>query len=128
MLRVIAVIVALLGIFLAVTALVTERERETGMLRAVGASRGQIVRIFMAESALMGGVAALLGSAAGVVLALVLTKVVNPAFFGWTIHLLWPWWSLIAAPFWIIATAAAAAWYPAARGARANIAEAVREE
>lgn len=128
MLRVIAVIVALLGIFLAVTALVTERERETGMLRAVGASQGQIVRLFMAESVLMGAIAALLGTVAGVVLALVLTKVVNPAFFGWTIHLYWPWWNLFAAPFWIVATAAAAAWYPAARGARVTIAASIREE
>ncbi len=128
MLRVIAVIVALLGIFLSVTALVTERERETGMLRAVGASRGQIVRLFMAESAMMGAIAALLGTLAGAILAIVLTKVVNPAFFGWTIQLYWPWWNLLSAPFWIVATAAAAAWYPAAKGASASIAAAVREE
>ena len=71
----------------------------------------------------MGLIAAALGTAAGVVLALVLTKVVNPAFFGWTIHLYWPWWNLLVAPLWIVATAAGAAWYPAVRGARASIAE-----
>ena len=41
-LRGIAVCVAVIGIFLTLTTLVTEREREIGVLRALGASRGQI--------------------------------------------------------------------------------------
>ena len=127
-LRTVAILVAVAGIFLSVTTLVAEREREIGTLRAIGASRGQIQRLFMAEAGMLGIVASLLGCAAGSVLAMVLTWVVNPAFFGWTIALRIPWPSLLATPLWIVSAALLAAWYPAARASRRPIAEAVREE
>src|SRR3979490_2184907 len=85
-LRVIAVLVAIVGIFLALTALVIEREREIGVLRAVGASRGRGRGLLLSEAALLGTVASGLGIAAGMCLAMVLTWVVNKAFFGWTIE------------------------------------------
>ncbi len=128
LLRFIAIIVALIGIFLSVTTLVIERERETGTLRAVGASRGQIMQLTMLEAGLMGAVAAILGVLAGCTLAVILTEVVNPAFFGWSIHLYWPWWTLVSTPVWIVITAVLAAWLPARRASRVNIAQAVREE
>ena len=73
-------------------------------------------------------VASLLGAVSGAVLALVLTWVVNPAFFGWTIHLHVPWLSLAAMPLWMVASTIVAAWLPARRAADAAIAEAIREE
>ena len=88
--KVIAVLVAIVGIFLALTALVIEREREIGVLRAIGASRGQVRGMLLSEAALLGMVASGLGIAAGMCLAMVLTWVVNKAFFGWTIELQWP--------------------------------------
>ncbi len=127
-LRTVAIIVAIAGIFLSVTTLVAERAREIGMLRAIGASRGQIRALFMAESGLIGAVATALGLVAGVLLAMVLTWVVNPAFFGWTIALRFPWWSLLATPLWIIPATLLAAWYPAWQASRSPVAEAVREE
>jgi putative ABC transport system permease protein len=128
LLRVIAIVVAVIGIFLSISTLVLERERETGTLRAVGASQGQVVRLTLFEAGFIGAVASVLGLLAGGLLAIVLTRVVNPAFFGWTIQLFWPWPTLLATPLWIIATAAAAALLPARRGAAVNIAQAVREE
>ncbi|MHA3770098.1 ABC transporter permease [Verrucomicrobiota bacterium sgz303538] len=128
LLRIIAVIVAVIGIFLSITTLVVERERETGTLRAIGASRGQIMRLTMQEAALMGAVAALLGIGAGCMLAVVLTDVVNPAFFGWSIRLHWPWLALVTTPLWIVLTAILAAWLPARRASLVNISQAVREE
>jgi putative ABC transport system permease protein len=127
-LRTIALIVAIVGTFLSVTALVAERQREIGLLRAVGASRAQVVRLFMGEAGMIGCIASLLGAGSGAILALVLTWVVNPAFFGWTIHLHVPWLSLAAMPFWMIASTNLAAWLPAARAADAAIADAIREE
>jgi len=127
-LRSIALIVAVIGIFLSVTTLVAERVRETGMLRAVGASRAQIAGLFMTEAGLIGGAASLLGIVTGLALALVLTWVMNPAFFGWTIHLHIPCAPIITTPVWIIAATIVAAWWPAWRGAYEPIATAVREE
>lgn len=127
-LRTVAILVAVAGIFLSVTTLVAERERETGVLRAIGASRGQVQRLLMAEAGMIGVVATLLGLAAGLVLAMALTWVVNPAFFGWTIVLQFPLTTLLATPLWILPTALLASWYPAWRASQTPIATAVREE
>jgi putative ABC transport system permease protein len=127
-LRTVAILVAFAGIFLSITTLVAEREREIGALRAIGASRGQVQSALMMESAMLGLVATVLGLAAGLVLAATLTWIVNPAFFGWTIVLRIPWPALLATPLWILPAAVLAAWYPAARASRTPIATAVREE
>ena len=98
------------------------------MLRALGASGGQVQTIYVSEAAMIGVVATALGVAAGLALAMVLTWVVNPAFFGWTIHLQMPWAALAATPLWIVPATVAAAWWPARQASRDLIAEAVREE
>jgi putative ABC transport system permease protein len=126
--QVIAVLVAIVGIFLALTALVIEREREIGVLRAIGASRGQVRGLLLSEAALLGTVASGLGIAAGMCLAMVLTWVVNKAFFGWTIELQWPWGMIARTPLWIIAAAMLAALGPAWQAGRIEIAGTLREE
>lgn len=127
-LRTISVIVAVLGVSLTLTTLVTEREREIGIMRAIGSSSGQVRRAFLAESALIGLLASLVGLAAGACLAMVLTWVINLAFFGWTVQLRYPWDLLAWTPVWIIAAAAIAGLLPAARAARIQPATALRSE
>ncbi|OAI43402.1 hypothetical protein AYO41_01940 [Verrucomicrobia bacterium SCGC AG-212-E04] len=127
-LRAIAVVVAVVGIFLGLTTLVAEREREIGVLRSIGASTLQIRAMVLAESGLIGLLASLLGVAAGLVLSLVLTFVINKAFFGWTIQLAFPWASLALTPLWIVPAALLAGWIPAVRASRIPIAAAVRSE
>ena len=84
-LRTIAVLVALLGVAATLTALVLQRGREVGILRASGALRSQVRTMVLAESALLGLIGALLGSVAGIVLSLVLVHIINRQYFGWTI-------------------------------------------
>ena len=127
-LRTIAVLVAVVGIFLGLTTLVTERSRELGIMRSMGASARQIRRLLLWESGMIGVLASALGIAAGLCLSLVLTGVINRAFFGWTIQLAYPWRSLAWTPLWIIGAAIIAGWVPAWRAGRLNIAEAVRSE
>jgi putative ABC transport system permease protein len=127
-LRAIAVIVAVVGIFLGLTTLVAEREREIGVLRSIGASGWQIRAMVLIESGLIGALASLLGVAAGVVLSFVLTFVINKAFFGWTIQLAIPWAALVLTPLWIVPAALVAGWIPALRASRLPIASAVRSE
>jgi putative ABC transport system permease protein len=127
-LRTISVIVAVVGVSLGMATLVTEREREIGVLRAVGASARQVRRTFVAEAALVGVTASVVGLAAGACLAMVLTWVINLAFFGWTVQLRYPWELLAWTPVWIIATAAFAGLLPALRASRIEPATALRSE
>jgi len=77
---------------------------------------------------MIGLLASVLGVASGLCLSLVLTGVINRAFFGWTIQLAFPWRSLAWTPLWIIGAAIVAGWIPAWRAGRLDIAEAVRSE
>jgi putative ABC transport system permease protein len=124
----IAVIVAITGIFLSLTILITERTRELAILRAIGGSAGQIRKLLLWETAMIGVLAALVGLASGICLSLVLTGVINRAFFGWTIRLAFPWGSLAVTPLWIIAAALAAGVVPAWRAGRMVLAESLRSE
>jgi len=127
-LRTVAMIVAIAGVLLTMTTLVTERRRELALLRALGATPRWVSGLVLAEAGLLGLLAALLGVEAGVPLAMVLTWVVNPAFFGWTIQLQVPWAALAWTPVWILAASLIAAWWPARLAQREEIAEALHEE
>ncbi len=127
-LRTVAVIVAIAGVFLTMTTMVVERRRELALMRALGATQGWVGGLVLTEAGLLGLLAALLGIEAGIPLAMVLTWVVNPAFFGWTIQLHIPWSVLAWTPVWILAAALAAAWWPARLAQREEIAEALHEE
>lgn len=127
-LRTIAVIVALVGIFLSLTTLILERSRTLAVLRAIGASATQLRKLLLWEAAMIGLLAAVIGVVSGVCLSTVLTGVINRAFFGWTIRLAFPWLSLAATPTWIIAAAIVAGLLPAWRAGRMRLGEALREE
>lgn len=86
-LQAIAILVSVLGVIGALTALILQRGREIGVLRATGALRSQIRTMVLVESGLLGLIGALLGSACGVALALLLVHVINRQFFGWTIRM-----------------------------------------
>ena len=124
----IAVFVALTGIFLSLTILITERQRELAILRAIGASAGQIRKLLLSETAMLGVLAAAVGMISGICLSLVLTGVINRAFFGWTIHLAFPWRTLSLTPLWILAAAIVAGIIPAWRASRMALADNLRNE
>jgi putative ABC transport system permease protein len=127
-LRTIAIGVAAAGVLLALLILAAEREREIGTLRAIGASRLQVVGLFLREASLIGAISSVIGVASGACLAVVLTFVVNKAYFGWTIELAYPLGFLAATPLWIIPVAVLAAILPAWRAADIPPARALRFE
>jgi putative ABC transport system permease protein len=59
-------IVAVIGVVTALLISVLQRRRELGLLRAVGATRGQVLRSVVAEAALMGLFGVLLGILCGI--------------------------------------------------------------
>lgn len=74
---VVAIFVGTFIIFNTFSMLVAQRSRELAMLRAVGASRGQVTRAVLGEAAGVGIVGATLGLGAGAGLALVLRRAFN---------------------------------------------------
>lgn len=127
-LRTIAIIVAITGIFLSLTILIAERSRELAIVRAIGGSAAQIRKLLLWETGMLGVLAAVIGLASGLCLSFVLTGVINRAFFGWTIQLAYPWRSLALTPFWIFAAAVIAGILPAWRAGRLVLAESLRSE
>jgi len=77
---------------------------------------------------MLGLLAAAVGLISGLCLALVLTGVMNRVFFGWTIHLAFPWRSLAWTPVWILAAAVIAGIIPAWRASRMELADNLRDE
>ena len=59
----------------------TERRCELALLRALGATPRLVSGLVLTEAGLLGLLSALLGVEAGVPLAMVLTWVLNPAYF-----------------------------------------------
>ena len=84
-LQLIALVVAGIGVFDTLVSMMLERTTEVAALRAMGASQGQIRRMALWEFALLGGIAWVLGSVAGLLLAGQMIFVINRQFFGWTI-------------------------------------------
>jgi hypothetical protein len=66
----VALVIAALGIANALFATVRERRHEIGVLKAIGARDGDVLRIFLAEAAAIGMVGGLLGTSAGIGIAL----------------------------------------------------------
>jgi putative ABC transport system permease protein len=127
-LQTIGIIVSGLGIFLSLTILVTERRREISILRAIGASRGQIQTLVLWEAGIIGLLGSVLGIAAGLALAWMLSFVINVSFFGWTISWATPWRFLLTLPFVVIAAALISGYGPARQAARLDIADGVKME
>ena len=127
-LQVLAVVVAFIGVLAALSAVQLERARENATLRATGMTVGQVIRLALTQTGLLGLVAGVLSWPAGLTLALILIYVINRRSFGWTIQThIDP---MIFARALVLAVAAAllAGLAPAWRLVRMPIAASLREE
>lgn len=127
-LRLLAVIVAFIGVLSALMSLQLERGRELGTLRATGMTRTQLWLLTLLETGLMGTVAGLLALPAGYVLAWILVYVINVRSFGWTLQIDMQLEYFLQAPVVAIGAALLAGIYPALRAGNIAIAAALREE
>jgi putative ABC transport system permease protein len=84
LLEAVAILVGLAGVAATMSAQTIAREREFGMLRHLGVTRGQLTRMLAIEGATVGLTGALAGIGLGLILAQVLIHVINPQSFNWT--------------------------------------------
>ncbi len=127
-LQLLATLVAFVGVLSALLSLQLEKQRELAILRAIGLTAGQLRRLVLLETGLMGAVAGLLAMPTGFVLSLILIYIINRRAFGWTLQL-----QPEAAPFvqaLIVAVGAAllAGLYPARKMGQMAVAEGLRGE
>lgn len=85
-LRLLATVVAFIGILSALLSLQLENIRQYGIMRAVGLTPRQLWQFTFLQTGLMGIVAGLLALPIGLALAMVLLFVINVRSFGWTMQ------------------------------------------
>lgn len=83
----IALVVGMIIISNTFTILVTQRRRQIGLLRAVGASTGQVRGRLITEALLLGLIGSLLGVGLGLAVATIAALVTGSMFWGLTINL-----------------------------------------
>lgn len=127
LLQAMSLVVAVAGVALALLVLARERSAEIALYRALGATRGQIFRVFLGRALGIALAGLALGGAGGAGLALLLVEVINPAWFGWSIGLRWPWRTLAEQGLLLAAVAVAAGFYPAARASGTPATELARD-
>ncbi|MBS1271714.1 MAG: Macrolide export ATP-binding/permease protein MacB [Candidatus Marinimicrobia bacterium] len=117
----ISLLVAGIGIMNIMMVTVTERTREIGIRKAIGAQRGDILRQFLIESIILSVIGGLIGIVIGIGVAQVLSKVtpLPSAVPLWTIMLALVFCSIIGLFFGL---------YPAAKAAKMDPIESLRYE
>ena len=125
-LQVITTLVAFVGVLSAMLSLQLEKQRQLGIMKAIGLSARQLWTLILVETGLIGALAGLLALPTGYSVALILVQLINKRSFGWTFQL-----HLEADPFvraFLVSIAAAllAGLYPAYRISRRRAAEAMR--
>ena len=126
--RALAMAVACVGVFSALTAIQLERGREFGTLRALGFTGRRVWGLVTAQTGLLGLAAGVLALPLGLMEAAALIFVVNRRSFGWTMRMELDAMVLGQAVALAVVAALLAGAYPALRARRAALADALREE
>ena len=126
-LGILAVMVAALGVLNTLSMRVVERTREIGMLRSMGMTRFQVVKMILAEAGLMGIIGGLLGLGLGLLLTKILLSAMG-AMSGYSLEFIVPtkalWMSIVVA----LVTSQLAALLPAIRAANTPMLSAIHYE
>jgi len=128
----IGVTVASLGIVNTMVMSILERYREIGIMKAVGATDGDVQRIFLFESGAIGLLGGLFGLALGWLVSAIINEVVNAIMSRQSAprmeHFSFPWWLCLGAIAFSILVSLAAGIFPTRRAARVDPVVALRHD
>jgi putative ABC transport system permease protein len=127
-LRVLAGIVAFLGILSALLAIELERARELSVLRTLGFTPGGLATTLITQTGLLGLAAGLAAIPIGTGLALLLVHVINRRSFGWSMEFTLTPEALVSGVSLAVVAALLAGLYPAWRASRIELGAALRED
>jgi len=127
-LQMLATLVAFIGVLSALLSMELEKQREMGILRAVGLTARQLWGMLLLETGLMGMVAGLVAMPTGLAISYILVYIINSRSFGWTLQISITPWPFVLALLVAVLAAMLASVYPARRMARTPAAEALRYE
>ena len=106
-LEAIGVVVAVIGLGLALASLLVERRNEMTTLNSIGFTRAQIARASAIEGSALAAIGLAGGFALSLILGVLLIYVINRQSFGWTLEFRVPWGLLVGLGFLTLATSAA---------------------
>jgi ABC-type lipoprotein release transport system permease subunit len=121
-------VVALLGVATALLISVLQRRRELGLLRAAGATRGQILHSVLAEAVLMGLVGTMIGVVVGLPLEWYVVRVLLFEEAGFLFPVCIPWAGALVIAALAVSCATLAGLWPAFQAMRMRIADAIAYE
>jgi len=125
-LQLMTVFVAFVGVLSAMMSLQLDKQRQLGILKAIGLTARQLWGLVALETGLMGVVAGVFAMPTGFILALILIYIINRRSFGWTLQLQLAVDPFIQALAVAIIAALLAGIYPTWRIIQRNTAEAIR--
>jgi putative ABC transport system permease protein len=126
--QMIVAVVAALGVITALLISVLQRKRELGLLLAVGATPGQVMRSVIAEAFLMGVFGTILGILIGLPMEWFVLKVMFVDESGFNLEMLIPWKETIGIAVASITLATVAGLLPAWRAIQTRIPDALQYE
>lgn len=120
----VALVVAALGVANLMTANVASRAKQIAILRAVGATRGQVLRMVCGEALVLGVLGSALGLALGLHLA-INTRLMSSRMWGFDAPVSIPWPSVVLSVSLTILLCLVAGMLPARHAARSNVIQAL---
>jgi putative ABC transport system permease protein len=125
-LQLITTAVAFVGVLSAMLSLQLEKQRQMGILKAIGLSQRQVWALTLLETGLIGAIAGLLALPTGYAVAQILLRLINRLSFGWTLQMHLQPEPFIQAMVIAIGAALLAGLYPAYRATQRSAADAMR--